>query len=228
MSTKREIIDSLRMKLRELNADSTFSNKFLYQTILEQASWLIRREAAAGRIWISNALFQNIPVRMIEVPLIDSCLPIKSGCKIFRSEVKVWDVWMDAYGPLIKSVSSVDGSTDFFYTTSMTWVSKKKDPYKKKTSQKFFFFEDGYIWIPEHNPHFVTMSAFFMDDTSLLKQDCLDCDKDKDCVKFLDTKLMIPHWIEAELLSKALELLVGVTKRMPEDEQINKNPNTKG
>lgn len=226
MSTKRQIIDSLREKLRERNADSNYSNQFLYQTIIEQGKWLIRREASAGRVWLSSSLFQPFTIRIIEVPVIDSCLSIKTNCKIYRSAEKLPEMWEDANGPLLKSISSLDGSTDFFYTNSTTWASKRKDPYRDKLNTKYCFYDGGYLWIPEVNPHYVNLQGFFMDDISLTKQDCIDCEE-KDCVRFLDTKFLAPEWIEAELLAKAVELLAGVSKRLPEDEQINKNPNVK-
>lgn len=226
MSTKRTTIDSLRRKLNEVNADTTYSNQFLYQTLLEQAKWLIRRETTAGRVWGSSALFQPLNIRVLEVPLIDSCLPIKSGCRIFRSAEKLPDFWEDANGPLLKSVSSVDGSTDFFYTTSAAWMQKKKDPYKIKSTTKYVFFEDGYLWFPEHNPHFAVVQGFYTDDIAMYEQGCLDCE-DKECIRFLDTPFWIPGWIEAEMMAKAVELLAGVTKRIQDDEAINKNPNIK-
>ena len=107
MSTKRDLIDSLRVKLREKGADSTFTNGFLYQTILEQASWLIKRETGSGKIWTSDSLFQNFTIKIIEVPLIDSCLPIKSGCRIFRSAERLPPIWEESDGPIIRSVSSL-------------------------------------------------------------------------------------------------------------------------
>ncbi len=226
MSTKRDIIDSLRVKLREKGADSTFSNKFLYQTILEQASWLIKREANAGKIWTSDSLFQNLPIKIVEVSLIDSCLPVKTNCKIYRSENRLPSIWEETDGQIIRSVSSIDNSTDFFFTTSTAWSKKKKDPYRNKGVQNYFFFDDGYIWIPDKNPHYVIVQAFFIDEISLVMDDCIDCNE-KECIKFLDTPSRIPVWIEAELLSKAVELLAGVSKKEPEDEKIDKNTNDK-
>jgi len=228
MSTKREIIDSLRNKLREKNSDSTYSTQFLYQTILEQTQWLILRESSAGRIWGSNFLFQNYIVRMIEVPLIDSCLPIKAKCTIYRSAEKLPDIWQDGSGPMLKSVSSVDGSIDYFYTTSGVWMHKRKDPYKSKSNQKYCFFEDGYLWIPEDNPHYASVLSYYTDDVSLHTQQCLDCEAaNTECVRFLDTPFTCPQWVEAEIIAKSLELLAGTSKRMPEDEEINKNTTRK-
>ena len=225
MSTKRKLIESLREKIRERNADSRYTNQFLYQTLLEQAKWIIRREATAGRIWGSSSLFQNFNVRMIEVPLIDSCLPISSNCKIYRSAEKLPDIWDDAYGPMLKSITSVDGSTDFFLTSALTWSNIKKDPYKKFANTKYSFYEDGYLWSPEHNPHFLTVRGYYIDDISLIESQCLDCDK-KDCIRFLDTPFTGPEWIEAEVIGKSLELLFN-SKRLQEDEQIDKNTTRK-
>lgn len=225
MSTKRKLIESLREKIRERNADSRYTNQFLYQTLIEQAKWIIKREATAGRVWISSSLFQNFSIRIIEVPLIDSCLPIKTNCKIYRSAEKLPDIWEDAYGPMLKSISSVDNSTDFFFTNSTTWISRKKDPYRDKADTKYAFFENGYLWIPEHNPHFVNIRGYYIDDISLIESQCLDCDK-KDCVHFLDTPFTGPEWIEAEVIAKALELLFN-SKRLQEDEQIDKNTTRK-
>lgn len=227
MSTNRQVIDSLREKLRERNADSNYTNQFLYQTLIEQAKWLIRRESTAGRIWKSSSLFQPFTIRIVEVPLVDSCLGIKTNCKIYRSADKLPELWEEENGPFIKSVSSLDGSTDFFYTNSTTWQSKRKDPYQRKTDTKYSFFEGGYLWIPEHNPHKVTVLGYFVDDISLIDQDCIECDDKKDCIRFLDTPFLAPSWIEAEMMAKAVELLAGVSKKLPEDEQINKNPNSK-
>ena len=47
---------------------------------------------------------------------------------------------------------------------------------------------------------------------------------EQECLRFLDTKLMIPDWLEAEMFAKALEQVANVSKRLPEDEQIDKNP----
>jgi hypothetical protein len=38
---------------------------------------------------------------------------------------------------------------------------------------------------------------------------------------------MIPDWIEAEMYEKAVSQMAGVTKRMPPDNEINKNQTRK-
>jgi hypothetical protein len=227
MNTKRAKIESFRDKLRERSADTTYSNQFLYTVLVEHAKWLIKREISAGRIWRNVSFFQSLTcLDVIETSIIDACCPIKTNCTIFRTKDKMPELWQDDNGPLIKSVTSVDYSTTFFYTTPTAWQNKKEDPYNKKSSEKYVFFANGYLWFPEHNPHKINVYGFFTDDVSMVDTTCNPC-KDKPCTQFLDTPFFFPEWVEAEMYAKALEQLAGVSKRLPEDEQIDKNPTRK-
>lgn len=224
MTTKRQMIDSLRNKLRERNADSNYSNQFLYQSLMEHAKWLIKREIQKGVIYKNTYFFQSLKCQnVIETSLIDPCCPIKTNCKIYRTECKIPDVWIDNNGPVIKTVTSVDGSTDFWITTPSTWQNKRLDPYQKMSDMKYTFYSDGYFWFPEHNPHKINIFGFWIDDISELN----GCDQNEECVKFLDTPFYLPDWLEGEMMAKALEQLAGVSKRLPEDNQIDKNPTRK-
>lgn len=225
MSTKRQVINSLRDKLKERNADSTYTNQFLYGVLLEHSKWLIRREVSAGRIYTNNSLFQTLGcTEVIETSTIDVCCPIKVNCKIYRTKNKLPKMWIDKNGPVIKTITSVDGTTEFFMTTPDAWQNKRKDPYQKMSDMKYSFFAENYLWFPENNPHRVNINGYYTDDIQHLSE----CHEEKKpCTRFLDTKFNIPDWLEAEMFAKALEQLAGITKRMPEDVQIDKNPNRK-
>lgn len=229
MSTKRQIIDSFRMKLKQRNADTSFTNQFLYNTLMEHAKWLIRREISAGRIYRNTSFFQTLGCQDVsETSMIDNCCPVKTNCKIYRTHNLVPDMWNDTTGPVIKTVTSVDGTTDFFVTSAEAWQNKRNDPYQKMSGNKYCFYANGYIWFPEHNPHKINVTGFYMDDLKLRSSTCEDCSNtEKECVRFLETKFMLPDWLEAEMFTKATEQLVGITQRLPEDEQIDKNETRK-
>jgi hypothetical protein len=222
--TKRQAIDGFRNRLREKSADSNYTNQFLYNVLLEHAKWLIKREISSGRIYKNTSFFQTLSCKdVIETTTVDPCCPIKTNCKIYRTKEKLPEMWLDNDGPVMKMVTSVDNSTSFDVTTVTTWQSKKDDPYQKMSKQKYAFFSEGYLWFPEHIPHKIHILAFWTDDISSKN----DCSPVKDCVRYLDTKFMIPDWLEAEMFAKALEQIAGVSKRLVEDENINKNPNIK-
>lgn len=222
--TKRTAIETFREELRERNADSNYTNQFLYNVLLNHARWLIKREVSGGRIYVNNSFFQTLKCQeIIETSTIDPCCPIKTKCKIYRTKDRLPEMWIDNEGPIIKSVLSVDNSTDFIFTNPTTWLSKKEDPYQQMADLKYSFFADGYLWFPEHNPHRANIFGFYTDDITNLN----GCMEDAPCLRFMDTKFMLPGWLEAEMFAKALEQMAGVTKRIPDDEQIDKNPNKK-
>jgi hypothetical protein len=226
--TKREAIETFRTKLRERNADSNFTNQFLYNVLLEHAQWLIKREISAGRIYRNTYFFQTLPARdVIEVSTIPECLSIKTRCKIYRTKTKVPEMWLDNDGPVMKNITSLDGSTSFTITTATQWQNKLIDPYQQMSKEKYAFFLDGHWYFPQVNPHKVNFYGFYKDDVSNVKEGCSECGDDNSCVKFLDTKFVVPDWVIAEMYSKALEQIAGVTKRMQEDEEINKNDQRK-
>ena len=119
--TKRNAIEIFRDELRERNADSNYTNQFLYNVLLNHAKWLIKREVSGGRIYVNNSFFQTLSCQeVIEVSSVDDCCPIKTNCKVYRTKDKLPEMWIDNEGPIIKGVSSVDGTTDFFFTNGTT------------------------------------------------------------------------------------------------------------
>lgn len=222
--SKRESIQFLRDKVKETNADSTYSNKFLYNCLMEHARWLVRREINKGNIYVNNSFFQILECqKVIEVPTTGECCPIKTGCTTYRTKEKLPEAWIDTNGPVIRSVTSIDGSTDIFYTTPTTWTAKKNDPYQKMIDEKYTFFADGYLWFPGFNPHLVNIEIFSIEDVEQYSQ----CKEKTPCFRFLDGKFMVPEWLEAEMYAKAVEQLAGVTKRLPQDQEVNKNETRK-
>lgn len=228
MSTKRQKIESFRKRLQEQNADSNYTNQFLYDVLMGHGKWLIKREISSGRIYRNNSLFQVYACQdVIPVPAIDPCCTIKTNCVLYRTKNPLPEAWIDNDGPVIKSITSVDGSTDFFVVSPGDWQNKKNDPYQKMSKQKYAFILNNYAFFPVHNPHKVNITGYFTDDLDMLEDSCADCqDAKKDCIRFLDTKFMIPDWLEEEMFSKALQGLLP-SKQMIEDAQIDKNPNRK-
>jgi hypothetical protein len=225
--SKRDAIKQFRKTLQERSADSSYSNQDLYNALLMQAPWLIKREISAGRIYRNTYLFRTLPARdVIEVPTVPSCIRINTHCKIYRTKHPLPEAWVDNNGPVIKEVNSLDNSTRFTLISSSQWQDKINDPYQQYSTEKYVFYADGYLWFPKENPHKVNIRAYWKDDIRLVKEECEGCTSEKNCVKFLDTDFMVPDWVLAELFGKAAQALMP-SKQMQEDEQIDKNPTRK-
>jgi hypothetical protein len=160
----------------------------------------------------------------METSPIDENCEIQTGCKIFRTISKLPELWESPSGPMIKEVKSIDGSHIFNNTSASAWPNIEHSPYFKYNTSQYYFYSGGYIFFPKKAPRQVNIVGYFKDDVSD-KGSCAN--KDIKCKPFLDRPFRIPDWIEGELFAKALEELAGVTKRLPEDEQIDSNPTRK-
>lgn len=223
--TNREIISRLRKLIQEKDADSTYTNKFLFSIIGQNSKWLIRREISAGRIYRSSSLFQVAPcIEVIKANIISDCCPIKTNCVMYRTRYKLDEIWQDEYGPVITNVTSIDGSVSFKIVSMADFQRKKANPYQSKNSEKYGFFDPaGYIWFEEKAPKMVNIHAFFSEDISSTYGCDPTCCEDA-CVPFLDKLFMCPDWIEAELIARCMEQLFN-SKKIPEDNKVDKNPN---
>lgn len=228
MSTKRKHIDTFRQMLKERNIDTNYTNQYLYNVLFDQAKWLIKREINNGNIHKNPKFLQTLSCwDIVESSTVEDCCPVNINCKIYRTKHQLPEMWQTANGPAIFSVTSVDSTTNFFITNYRTWQSKRNDPYHKMQPTKYVFYENGYLWFPEFNPHKVNIRVFAVDDVRLMDIKCEDCDSNEnECIQFLETEFLIPDWVEAEMYAKALQLIVPL-KQLPEDQQIDKNTNRK-
>ena len=223
--TTREMISKLRKRIQEKDADSTFTNKFLYSSLKEHAKWLIKREISAGRIFRSKDLFQTRPcLPVVRASKIDDCCPIVTNCVVYRTRYKLDNAWEDEYGPLISRVTSIDGSTEISVVSPRDYMRKKENPYFKFDRSFYAIYENGYIWFEDNAPKKINVT-YFPEEDIVGKYGCKKNCCDNACVSALDKKFMLPSWVEAELLDKLVTQLLGTTKRIPEDTSIDKNTN---
>jgi hypothetical protein len=225
--TKRQAISLFRVSLREANADSTFTNRFLYSKLVEHAKWMIPREYKAGKISQSKSLYQIIPcMPTVRVSKIDEKCPIKiEGLDIYRTEQRLPNIWDWDKGPIIRRITSIDSYTNFKLISASDWQDKENNPWLKKSKEKYVFYEDGYLWFPKEHPKRVNIEAYFVDDVDDIE--FCNCESKPPCKRYLDTPFRIPQWILAEMLDKATTQIVGKTMQIPADTNINKNTNVR-
>ncbi len=221
--SKREAISILRGNIKEVGADSIFTNKFLYSKLVEHAKWMIVREYKSGKVASSKSLYQTIScMPTIKVSKIDNKCPIKiEKLDIYRSEQKLPDIWQYDKGPIIRRILSIDSFTNFKLISSSDWQDKENNPYLKNSKEKYVFFENGYLWFPKEHPKRINIEAYFLDDVDTI--DFCNCEQKQPCKRYLDTAFRIPTWIQAELIDKATNQLLGQTAKVPQDTNINKD-----
>jgi hypothetical protein len=118
MTTINDAVSRVRNVIKSVKEDVFMTDRFIYSVILKYAKMLIRRQDNEMKIFRVQSLFKTLPcVELIEVDKVEACCTgIKSGCTIMRTKDRLPAVLDGAYGPIIRTVASVDGSV-LTYTT---------------------------------------------------------------------------------------------------------------
>ena len=79
-----------------------------------------------------------------------------------RSKEKLPTIFDGAMGPVIRTVSSIDGSIEMFRTDPGTWISITKSTTFKYNKRPYFWYLNGYVYCPNVDWDAIRMEAITM------------------------------------------------------------------
>ena len=124
-TTIRESVSRVRNVIKAVKEDAFVTDRFLYSLIIKYATVLVRRQDNENKILRIQNLFQTIPcIDLIPVSKIEACCGgIKTNCTIMRTKDPIPDPMEGSAGPLLRSVTSIDGSVLLVNTNPVTYTS---------------------------------------------------------------------------------------------------------
>lgn len=189
-------VSRVRGSLKASKEDAFITDRYIYSLILKYAKTFIKRQDTLDSLLRFNSLFVALPcVELIEVDKIEACCNIKSNCKIMRTKEKIPKPLESLNGLLIRTVSSIDGSTEVYMTEPGTYTSMTKTSTHKYDKSKYYWYLNGYLYFPNIEWESIKIEGVFEDDISNFDCNSGDCDE---CTKRQDQKMSIP----ADLLSE--------------------------
>lgn len=197
MTTIGDSISRVRNILKAVKEDPFLTDRLIYSIIGKYAKVLIRRQDNENKIMKFQSLFEFIPcVELIEVDKIEACCTgIKSKCTIRRTKDKLPQVLEGAYGPLFRTVSSIDGSTEMFKTYPGTYTSMTRTTNFKYNKNKYFWYLNGHLYFPNIEWDQVRVEGLWDGDIRPYS-----CPEDSDpCSRIQDLQLRIPEFLFAEI-----------------------------
>jgi hypothetical protein len=196
MTTIAEAISRVRNTLKAVTEDAFLTDRTIYFSILKYGKTLLKREDNQNRLMKMSSLFTTIPyMELIEVDKVDArCSGIKTNCIIKRTQDKLPTIFDGMFGPIIRTVSSIDGEIELFRTEPGTYVSMTKTTSFKYNNRIYFWYLDGYLYFPNMQWDAVKIEAIYEGDRS----DFL-CDKKEDCKIKQDQQLPFPEYLFSEI-----------------------------
>jgi hypothetical protein len=220
MTTIGETISRVRNTIKGVREDAFITDRYIYSLILKYAKLFIQRQDTANRILKFQNLFETLPcVELIEVDKIEACCSgIKSKCTIMRTKEKLPLVLQGPYGPLFRTVSSIDGSTLAYETNPVTYTIMTHNTTFKYNKNAYYWYVDGYMYLPNVMWEAVRIEGLWSDSVNYLK-----CDSDLACKIRQEDNTHVPEYMFAEIEKMVLSDIMALAQIPQEPAENGQN-----
>jgi len=204
MTTIGTVVSRIKNQVKGVRQDAFLTDRYVYSIVQKYSQVLMRRQDSANKLMKFNAIWQTLDCEeLIEVDKIEACCAgIKSGCTIRRTKDKL-PTFMEGYwGPLIRTVSSIDGSEEVYATAPGVYTSMTKTTGFKYNKQKYFWYLNGYLYFPNLDWDAVKVEAVFTEDIDKMDGGVI-------CTKKQDQTINIPEFLFAEVEQMVIKDLAG-------------------
>lgn len=210
-----EVLSRVRNQIKAVKQDAFLTDRFLYSMVMKHAKMLIRRQDIQNKIMKFNSVFQVLNfVELIDVDRAESqCHNVTSGCTFKRTKVKIPRTYEGHFGPIFRSVMSIDLSEELvpiYSSVFQKMANQKTFRYNKK---KYYWYLDGHLYFPNVEWDAVRIEGLFEGDVS-----SYNCDATDDCLYIQDTMFTIPEYLYAEIEQAVIRDL-GAMMNVPQDQQ---------
>jgi hypothetical protein len=216
-NTINDIVSRIRNQMKADKQDAFMTDRMIYSFVLKQSKWLLKREDGKNKLLYFSGVMQTMDyVELEEVDKVEACCTgISSNMKIKRTKVKLPIFLQGYFGPLIRTISSIDGSEELQPTIPSTYTRLSNSKNFKYNKTMYYWFLDDYIYFPNLEWDAVRIEGIFEDDISKWT-----CDEDS-CIKKQDQTFNVPDYLLAELEANVLKDLAG-SMQLPQDENNDK------
>lgn len=216
-STVGDITSRIRSQVKAVRQDSMLTDRLIYSIILKHSKWLMKREDSKNRLMSFSGVMQTMDfVELVEVDKVEACCTgLKSDCTIKRTKDKMPIFLQGYYGPLIRTVASLDGSEEMQPTMPSTYLSLSKSKNFKYNKSKYYWYLDDYLYFPNTEWDAVRIEGIFEEDISMYT-----CEADS-CLQKTDLLFNVPDYLFGELEAAVLKDIIAMYQ-IPSDASPDK------
>lgn len=216
-STVGDITSRIRSQVKAVRQDSMLTDRLIYSIILKHSKWLMKREDSKNRLMSFSGVVQTMDfVELIEVDKVEACCTgLTSDCTIKRTKNKMPIFLQGYYGPLIRTIASLDGSEEMQPTHPSTYLNLSKSKNFKYNKAKYFWYLDDYLYFPNIEWDAVRIEGIFEEDISMYT-----CEPDS-CLQKTDLLFNVPDYLFGELEAAVLKDIIAMYQ-IPSDASPDK------
>ena len=230
----RESISDIVNQTKQYSMDSYISPKFIYSEAVSIISDFLKKgfSSSSKLAKVSNGWSEIQCLDLEEIDVIECAeVDVRMCEKLMKSKQRLPDTYSSTFGNIIKHVASINFSSFYDPVTPRQWNSIQKRPYKDP-NKYYYFFLDGYIYIPIPKKQVfaveaIRVDAYFIskyevDQFNIANPECKDCSKNR-CKSPLDYDLVVPNYLINDVKKELLNRLGNMFLRNQLDNYPNMN-----
>lgn len=195
MTTIGVSISRIRNIVKAVKEDAFVTDRQIYFNIIKYGQSLLKREDNQNKLMRIPSIMTALPyVELIDVDKVEAeCFGVASECFFKRTKDKLPQLLEGTYGPLIRSVTSLDGSKDLIQTEPSIFVKISKSTNFKYNKNLYFWYRNGYIYIANVEWEAIQVDGVFVGSTAHYI-----CDAEE-CVPRQEEKFPFPEYLFSEI-----------------------------
>ena len=216
-NTIGDIVSRIRNQIKGVKQDSFMTDRMIYSFVLKHAKWLMKREDSKNKLMAFSGVMQTMDfVELTEVDKVEACCTgIKSDCMIKRTKEKLPVFLQGYFGPLIRTIASLDGSEELQPILPTAYIGIANSKNYKYNKTKYYWYINDYIYFPNLEWDAVRIEGIFEDDIS-----AFTCANDF-CISKQDQPFNVPDYLIGELEGQVFKDLMGIYQ-IPPDMAVDK------
>lgn len=221
--TNRQVISDVTDELKRNNIDQRVSRRFILSRLRDRVKKYIKQDIDPRRLFKITEIWRTVKsLEMSATNLAEIEFNIPNCSCIMKSKKRLPDAFTSNYGTLI-NVFTINGGKQYNQTKLTDYIDIKGREYANKNI-KYFWLEDGYLYIPDSEVEAVRVSGLFQKPEEV---DKLNEEKGSECASPLDSFFVCPEHLIDLVKTETTVQLIKELSGVVEDQRPDGNENSK-
>lgn len=218
-----DITSRIRGMIKAYHQDAFITDRYIYSVFKKYADLLMKELDQKGRLIGFSSVFETLDyVALEEVDKVEAaqCIGVYSYATFRKTKLSIPMFQEGLHGPMVRSITSLDGSVSLTLTTLDAWVIMSKSKNFKYNKEKYAWYLNDRLYFPNIDWPAVRIEGIFEGDISAFK-----CNYEDKCKIRQEQSLNIPDYLVARIEQMAMTELLG-RLQIPTDiveDNINNN-----
>lgn len=206
------VVSRLRGLLKATHQESGITDRTLYNVFKKYADLIVKEMDQKGKLMGFSSVFETLDyVELEEVDKVEAtCMCIKSYSTFMKTKLPMPMFREGAYGPMVRSITSLDGSISLTLTTLDTYNLLSKSKNFRYNKEKYAWYLNEHLYFPNIDWPAVRIEGIFEDEIWMF-----NCNKDR-CVIRQEQSLNVPDYLVSRIEQMAMQEL-GIRLQIPTD-----------